>query len=173
METSQGTSQSLRMDWNLAEVEDTTSFVRSSTNLNKKKKKKQFNLKMFRRTALAITALACASSIDGAESFAGFSVPLHQATNGISLVQQQQQQQPRQPSLSNGDCHRKEASSCTALMYADRWLHKHSTPPIQQIGIQRNHEIIKMAHLFPIPSCHLVTPYCPSPLPTAFFRPRL
>lgn len=118
METSQGTSQSLRMDWNLAEVEDTTSFVRSSTNLKKKKKKKQFNLKMFRRTALAITALACASSIDGAESFAGFSVPLHQATNGISLAQQQQQQPPRQPSLSNGDCHRREASSCTALMYA-------------------------------------------------------
>mmetsp|Transcript_6382 Transcript_6382/g.7905 ORF Transcript_6382/g.7905 Transcript_6382/m.7905 type:complete len:229 (+) Transcript_6382:156-842(+) len=110
METSYALLRSRNEELTLTEDEFPSS-VRCNTNSNRKRKKKQFNLKMFRRTALAIAALACASSIDSAESFAGFSAPLHQ-TAGINTVQKQQQ--PHQRDLSN--CQRRDSS--TALMYA-------------------------------------------------------
>ncbi len=113
METSRAISQSRHIkEWNSTEGESRASLVRGSTDPNKRKKKRRSSLEMLRRTALAIAALTCASSIDSAESFVGFSAPLHQGTNGIPAVQQQ----PRQQSLSNRNYQRREAG--TALMYA-------------------------------------------------------
>ena len=64
--------------------------ISPSPTSNKRRKRKQFNLKAFRRAALTVAAIACASSIESVEGFAGFSTPLHQAADNIPTLHSNQ-----------------------------------------------------------------------------------